>query len=173
MLRSRPSGNRTPGYGIFKRSEGLCQRVVKKARMSILKFYSIYSWFALVQLMAPAVAAARCACGLLRACPGPWCLCDFFCCMSCWLVVISRGSAARRRCRAARLFKLGLRVAVATCHGRCETPRMVRGLFLCLVWLLPAIRHQRWRFRWRASAYLNDYRTCLGPCCQRVVVKRS
>ena len=26
---------------------------------------------------------------------------------------------------------------------------------------------------WRAPAYLNDYRTCLRPCCQRVVVKRS
>ena len=39
--------------------------------------YSIYS------CLAPAVAAVRCTCGLLRARPGPWCLCDTFCCISC------------------------------------------------------------------------------------------
>jgi hypothetical protein len=32
--------------------------------------YLINSWFALAQLSAPAVAAARCTCGLLQARPG-------------------------------------------------------------------------------------------------------
>ena len=51
--------------------------------------YSIYS------CLAPAVAAVRCPCGLLRVRPGPWCLCDTFCHVSS-LKTMGLGARAHR-----------------------------------------------------------------------------